>query len=862
MLKRTLILFSAFCATWSVQAQTFTVVSETENEMVIEASFPEPEMNTISTQEGEAVVFTMPDANPILRKGAPEVPHYAKSVVIDRKARMEMEIIESTYQIINDVTVAPSKGNLYRNVDPASMPFVFGPAYQTSASYPANIAELGEVYIFRDYRGQVVEFNPIQVVGAEQKVRVYSHIKVRISKTDEIGDNPMPATVQGRPTEQYNELYGNRFINFNSGVQRYDVVDELGKMLIIADAEYMTTLEPFIQWKKEKGMDIILTDIADIGNSVSAISNHIADTYDAENLSYVLLVGDEDQVTSELVSNGGGNGYCDPCYGYLTGNDHFPEVLVGRFLVHDTNELERVITKTLEYEIDPYTATDWFSTAIGIGSNEGAGNGDDGEADWQHNNNIKSDLIDYNYNTVWELYDGNHTANSPTGGATADGSGNPSASTLIGLIEDGCTMINYTGHGDHDIIVTTSYDNNDIYNTNNNHFYPFMVVVGCCVGDFDETYGSGDCFGEAWLKGNNSGPITGGIGGGFSSVLQSWAPPMEAQDEMNKLICETGQQNIRHSLGSILFHGCASMIEAYGSGGNEMMDTWCFFGDPSVVMRTAFPSTLTATHDASTFIGVSEITVNCNTEDALICATWEGEILGTALVSGGLANITFNQAVNGVGQILITATAYNTIPYQGTMDVVPADGPYVIDEDIAVDDSNGNNNDQVDYNESVMMDISVVNVGIETAFGVSATLTTMDSWITITDDNHYYGDITPDAVEFGNGGYAFDVADGVEDQHIAMFTLNIEDTDGNTWTMNFNVVINAPELDTAEMLTIDDSSGNNNGRLDSGESVTITIPTMNDGHSASVEAIGDLSVSGGYLTIDQSSVTLGTINAD
>ena len=215
MLKRTLILFSAFCATWSVQAQTFTVVSETENEMVIEASFPEPEMNTITTQQGEAVVFTMPDANPILRKGAPEVPHYAKSVVIDRKARMEMEIIESTYQIINDVTVAPSKGNLYRNVDPASMPSVFGPAYQTSASYPANIAELGEVYIFRDYRGQVVEFNPIQVVGAEQKVRVYSHIKVRISKTDEIGDNPMPATVQGRPTEQYNELYGNRFINFN-----------------------------------------------------------------------------------------------------------------------------------------------------------------------------------------------------------------------------------------------------------------------------------------------------------------------------------------------------------------------------------------------------------------------------------------------------------------------------------------------------------------------------------------------------------------------------------------------------------------------------------------------------------------------
>ena len=65
---------------------------------------------------------------------------------------------------------------------------------------------------------------------------------------------------------------------------------------------------------------------------------------------------------------------------------------------------------------------------------------------------------------------------------------------------------------------------------------------------------------------DGKGEPVGGIGGAFSSVLQSWAPPMEGQDEMNLLIAEQGEGTIRHSLGGILFHGGASIDQ----GGNRI----------------------------------------------------------------------------------------------------------------------------------------------------------------------------------------------------------------------------------------------------------------------------------------------------
>jgi len=88
------------------------------------------------------------------------------------------------------------------------------------------------------------------------------------------------------------------------------------------------------------------------------------------------------------------------------------------------------------------------------------------------------------------------------------------------------------------------------------------------------------------------------------------------------------------------------------------------------------------------------------------------------------------------------------------------------------------------------------------------------------------------------------------------------DADGNTWNSNLNVVINAPAFDCATGFEVNDSQGNGNGRIEAGETVTITFPVTNSGHAATAnDVMANLTVSTSGVTVSNSSLNLGVIAA-
>ena len=861
----TLSVLGSFFALFAIaQSQTsIDVLGQNDEQITVRFEVDDFTSTVIQTEDGEAQLITLDEGTQLLRAGAPDVPKLTASLLVDHKAKMAVEVISSSYTEYQDVEIAPSKGNIYRDVNIDEIAYTKGEAYVQDAFYPGELASLRDAYVYREYRGQTVVTYPVQYNPVTKVLRVYDQITVQVVETEEIGENAFEPN-SAQVTQEQDFLYKNHFLNYNGSPDRYDQIEEMGGILVISDAEYMETIDPWVLWKIQKGHPVTVVDVADIGNTYQEIGDYIADFYTENDIAFVQLVGDEDQVASQLISNGGGPGYCDPCYTFIEGNDHYPEVMLGRFLVHDNDELIPVIEKTLEYEKTPDTEEEgWFSSAIGMGSNEGAGAGDDNQADWQHINGLKEVLLDFTYEEVWEMNDGNHTADSPTGGETADQSGNPTSNDIFELVDQGVSILNYAGHGWHDGVVTGNYTSDDINNQTNMGKYPYFIVVGCCVGDFDEADGPGDCFGEVWLKATNGdGQPTGGIGGSFSSVLQSWAPPMEGQDEMNNLIGMVGDYEIRHTFGGIHYNGCAKMVDEYGSGGEEMMDTWCIFGDATTVIRTAYPDAITLDYDEEIFIGTDEIEVTCNTEGALICITVGDQILGTAFVEGGIATITLDEAIEDVYEMVVTATSLNTIPFQGDLMSVPAEGPWVVDELVEVDDALGNVNDLADYMESILLDVTLENVGIELGDDVEATISTANTYVTITDDYHFYGDIEAGATALENGAYAFDVANNVPDQEVVLFDMVVTDANDNVWTPNFTVVMNAPELDTAEDIDVDDATGNGNGRLDNSETADLVIPSFNFGHAASLNATGTLSTTSSWVTINNPTVDLGVIDID
>ncbi|NLM89844.1 MAG: gingipain R, partial [Candidatus Cloacimonetes bacterium] len=114
-----------------------------------------------------------------LEAGMPQVPVLARSLIIPATAKMHLNITNSEYVELT-LPVAPSKGNLTRDIDPATIPYTFADFYQSGESYPAEIAYLTEPFILRDYRGITVRFQPFVYYPATQTLRVYTKLNISV----------------------------------------------------------------------------------------------------------------------------------------------------------------------------------------------------------------------------------------------------------------------------------------------------------------------------------------------------------------------------------------------------------------------------------------------------------------------------------------------------------------------------------------------------------------------------------------------------------------------------------------------------------------------------------------------------------
>ncbi len=91
-------------------------------------------------------------------------------------------------------------------------------------------------------------------------------------------------------------------------------------------------------------------------------------------------------------------------------------------------------------------------------------------------------------------------------------------------------------------------------------------------------------------------------------------------------------------------------------------------------------------------------------------------ILGTAIVEDGTATVHFDDPLSEPGELTLAITGFNKVTYiNEEIQVIPPDGPFVILDEIIIDDDAGNNNGEADYGETVMLDVVLENVGIEAA---------------------------------------------------------------------------------------------------------------------------------------------------
>ena len=800
-------------------------------------------LREVSTPQGVSYVVEAPRAARIMKTGAPDLPLYAKSVIIPDADNMEVTVIRSNYVDIPNVQVAPSKGNLLRTVNPDDVAYTYGIEYQQNAFYPTQLAYLREPYILRDFRAQALVIQPVQYNPVTKTLRIYTDIEVEVKSTATPGLNIFQRTkALTKIDQEFNEIYKRQFVNYEN-TQKYTPLSDLpGNMLIICYDNFMPTMQPFVNWKIMKGIPTEMVGVSTIGNNVTSLKNYITNYYNTKGLKYLLLVGDFAQVTSPTGNFSGVTGAKDNEYAYITGNDHYQEFFVGRFSAETTADVQTQVDRSIYYE-KILSSGDWLASTLGIGSDQGPG--DDNEYDYQHIRGIQTDLMGFTYTTKYELFDGSQ------GGL--DAAGNPSAANVSTVVNPGVGSIFYCGHGGDTEWVTTGFSNTNATALTNVNKLPFIYSVSCVIGH----YNAGTCFCEAWMRAKQTSGPSGAIGIFGSTINQSWNPPMQAEDEMADILVESYTNNIKRTYAGIGVNGCFKMNDE--SADYDMTDTWTIFGDPSLVVRTKAPMSMTVTHPATIASGITAVDVNCNVDGAYIAITKSNQLLGTAYVSGGVAHITLNPAPIAGDSLVVCATNFNYTTYIGSILVTSSNTPFVVYQSNVIHDAGVAVNGNVEYSENVNLDVTLSNVGLQNANQVVATLSCSNPHVQITDNTELYGTINASSNLTKTGAFAFTVDPVISDQEIATFTINSVDDQNNAWTSTFSVVLNAPLL-SATTVVVDDAAGNNNGRLDPGENATIKILTPNTGHAVSPTAMGNLSTSStNYITVNTPNYNMGAI---
>jgi len=664
-MKKTIVLSAMLLSGYNLMAQKFELISQNDQNVGLSHELKEEAFEYSIINNQQHIDFAKSHQVLMMDEGSPALPLFNTSIQLPAKGNPVLVVDYDEVIEIQNVFVAPSKGNLKRNVSPSAVPFSFGTAYQQDAFFPANVATLNDPFVWRTMRGQTVTVSPYQYNPVTKVLRIHKNLRVRVLFQENIeGINETEVSeidkVLGRMQQR---------MVLNPANLKYTAVEEDGEMLIITDPDYEAAIAPLARWKNEKGIKTTIVNTTSTGIIDTDIKAYIDSFYTANpDLVYILLVGDHADVPSHTYGTSGGEQlWSDSYYGQLAGGttDYHPEVFVGRFS-GNAYQVDLMVDRTLEYEKNP-AAGDWMEKAIGLGSGEGDGIGNDGEADWEHLRNIRTVLMNYGYTTVHEFYDGSRGGD--------DASGNPSATIITPAVNAGVGLFNYTGHGDQNTCVTGNYSSTNVNSATNNGMYPLVISVACNNG----TFTSGTCISETWMRSENASTAAGAIGAAGSSILMAWAQPMQTQDEMAEIIAESYPTNLKTTTGGLFYNSQLSMLEQYPSGasGREVMQTWVYFGDPSTEFRNKQTLNMTVTHVSQVPLYTSSITVNCDVEGATICISQNYQIVGKGIVSGGQAVITFDPLYSDL-PLTVTGTKQNYRPYQGYVQV--GSGPMGVNE--------------------------------------------------------------------------------------------------------------------------------------------------------------------------------------
>ena len=535
----------------------------------VEMSVGELPLRTLHTLHGSFVGVPFQGGTVIRKEGFPEVPVVKLAFQTPLDANYDVVVTDVKFREVDyGGDWIPSKGTLLRSQSPDDVAPRVAPESVVDEFFPGGgegFVRPGSHFRVRAVRGYELEVAPVQVNPARKKVRILE--SVRFDLVPRKGaDQAVVAAAPERPAilRENLGLYQTMFPNFRWD---HEIKDGKGDVLVVHTARDAEAIAPLVEHKRSLGFSVKTVEVA-AGTQVRPL---VQEEYRKNpDLMYVLNVGDWQDIQVE--TNAGGYPE-DNELGMVAGDDTFVDLAVGRFSANSAEHVAAQVQKTIAYEKGALKP--WHARALAIGSAEGAGAGDDGESDFQHQGVIaEHKLKPTGFGKVTEVYD-------PAASAAA----------VAQAVDEGVGVINYTGHGYERGWVTSGFSNADIANLNNGEQTPIIFSVACVNGAY---HLAGDSFAEAWLRKENGGAVAALM----ATIYQPWVDPMIGQDYINDMVAGgydyaqkpgdgISTDHGKKHLGAAVFNALALMRAEMGgtASSDDTIKTWALFGDPTLEMK-------------------------------------------------------------------------------------------------------------------------------------------------------------------------------------------------------------------------------------------------------------------------------------
>ncbi|MBR5725844.1 MAG: hypothetical protein IKX56_03810, partial [Muribaculaceae bacterium] len=834
--------------------------------------------------------------------GCPNLPTESRMMAIPQGATATLNVVRFDKEVLHNVNIAPALRIQAESEEPDMNYVKDMTVYSKDAYYPAEPFVMGSSYI-RGVEAVTVAITPFQYNPVTKDLIVYTNVELAVTfegGNDHFGDDrlrsPYWDPILAAELLNYDQL---PVIDYEARMQEWLRGDKDGAEYLIITPNNDAWAEYANQLKEYRTRQGIITEVYRLdempATSTAQMKSWFHNAYNTWEIApvAVCLLGDHGNnmgqyIPAETVSHPS-NGSCitDNRYADVVGNDNLPDMVFSRLIAETPDQLPVFVGKQIEYEyanpnMDPsfYTrpitalgwqTERWFQICSEVFGGYMRNHGYDPNRinciysgtpgnQWSSNQNTSMVVNYFGPNGVGYIPQSPSELGGWTGGTPEQ---------VVQAVNEGAFWLQHRDHGLETGWGEPAVRNSHVYQMNNVGKLPFVMSINCLTGKFNYNQ---DCFCEAWMRHTYNGENAGAVGvlcpteTSYSFVNDAFVWGVydlfdgDFMPDYGPYAANTG--NWMPAFGNVA--GKYFLAQSNWPYNSESKDiTYTMFTahcDAFLRIYTQVPQEMEVVHPEVIIAGLGEVSITAPEGCMISLVKEDGEggwqILAVTEATGDPQNIEFDPQVPPT-EINLIVTGQNYLRYEAVMGVIPADGPYIVFETKVIHDQNNNN--QLDFGETIDLDITLKNVGSDPMDAFEAVFETESEYITITNGTAQYQSIAPNEIQTVHNAFSFAVADNVPDNTSNRFTITV--TNGNdVYVSNLVMKSYAPVFDLGGM-SITEVNGNGNGRLDAGETATLSFPIENKGHSDAATTEVSLQMLSPYITIEEGTVSFDNVNA-